>query len=111
VGMLVAANLGRSRASGVVVVAIVVCGCVALESAQLLEPGRHARLTDLLLNATSAVVGLAIGVNTSAGARLCGKLRLGTRRPIAEAIVLTGAVVVWWVVCLRPVCGGLTMAW
>jgi VanZ family protein len=111
VGMLVVANLRRSRAPRLVAVATVVCGCVALESAQLLEPGRHARLTDLLLNAISAVVGLAIGINTSTGARLCEKLRLGTERPIAEAIVLTVAVVVWWVVCLRPVCGGLTMAW
>ena len=110
IGVLVAANLGRSRAR-FVSFAIIGCGCIALESAQLFEAGRHARLTDLILNVTSGIAGLAFGLRTSAGARLCQKLRRGTRRPIAEAIVLAFAVLVWWIICLRPICGGLDMGW
>jgi VanZ family protein len=42
-------------------IAIVVAFAVAIEAAQMLAPGRHATLRDLVVDAVSAVVGVVLG--------------------------------------------------
>ena len=58
IGILLAANLSRLRKRWFIFLAIIVLGCVALESAQLFESGRHARLTDVVLN---VIIPLLVG--------------------------------------------------
>src|ERR1043166_810532 len=49
-GIIIACNLVRSAAGWIGPVIMIVFGCIALEAAQLFQAGRHARLTDLVLN-------------------------------------------------------------
>src|SRR5205807_1424713 len=109
---LLAANLDRLRKRWFILLAIIVPGCVVLESAQLFESGRHARLTDVVLNVISAAGGFAFGVHTAIGGRLCQKLSSSRmHRPIAQIAVLTGTVLVWLIIGLRPLFGAINMEW
>jgi len=51
------AYLGRERILSVGAILF----CVAIELAQLYIPGRHARVSDFVVDATSAVVGVFVG--------------------------------------------------
>lgn len=54
-------GLGYPRRLRAVLLGLVVY-CLAVEAIQLVVPGRHARLSDLLINAASALVGVALAV-------------------------------------------------
>ena len=112
IGILVAANLDRPRASWTGPAIVLLIGCIALESMQLLQPGRHARLTDLILNVAGAIGGLTFAFASGVGERLCEKVITSAMScRIAPLIVLTGVVCLWWFVGLRPSFGGLSMDW
>lgn len=51
------AYLGRERLLSVAAIVF----CAVLELAQLYVPGRHARLSDFIVDATAAVVGVFVG--------------------------------------------------
>jgi VanZ family protein len=58
VGMLFgAAYLGHERLLSISAVAV----CATLELSQLLVPGRHARLSDFIVDAIAAIVGIFLG--------------------------------------------------
>jgi len=52
-------GLGYPRRLRAVLAGLVVY-CLTVEAIQLAVPGRHARLSDLLINAASALIGVAI---------------------------------------------------
>jgi len=68
------AYLGREWLLSIVAIAF----CAAIELAQLYVPGRHARLTDFIVDAIAAVMGVFVG---SILLRKCGFLsQVGHRR-------------------------------
>lgn len=87
-------------------------GCLILETAQLFQLGRHARITDLVLNTIAFGFGLWFSIRTTRGQRWMRELRtVRSGRPIAATLALAGGCGLWWTIGLQPACGALQMNW
>lgn len=113
IGILVAAVYSEPNQKGRFVRLVIIgfIGCLLLETTQLLQSGRHARFTDLFLNAAGFSTGLCWAERTSFGQSVLHKLRAGQRQPLAQAVVAVCALAGWWIIGLQPALGGLRMNW
>ncbi len=86
-------------------------GCLLLEAAQLFLLGRHARITDFLLNIAGFAFGLLWTNRTTFGRNAGEGLQHLLRRPSLEIPILGCMVAAWLGIGLTPLFGALTMSW
>jgi VanZ family protein len=114
-GILISAAHGSwvRRRPFIATAGLVAGACLAIEIVQLLQPARHARLTDFAVHVSGLSLGLWGTTRWPAGRRSSRVVQAWVWRHtrLLCASLLTVAAFWWWIGVLQPTWGALRMDW